>query len=242
MAALLQRVEVPGTRLDTSRPDDWSAIEEHLLGRGMTVSQLNELIAGLQALHARSQFEQIALSFARYRHAEMSDINAVYHQAATSRGVWTMASLLVDGERLLLTAPARAGAEGADRVLHERPTEMTESEHDSEVATLATLTEFLGSADLSRWRNVNVIFSGSMGPCDGCKQRLQLFIEQVDRMARNAHARFHLILDVSYSTATNQSRQRLTTYGYQDDTEVMDLPGTNDQYSYWTRRFVRDCG
>jgi hypothetical protein len=51
-----------------------------------------------------------------------------------------------------------------------------------------------------------------------------------------------LILDVNYSTRTNQSRQRRTTYGYGDDEEVTDLPGTDDAYDLWTRRFVKECG
>jgi hypothetical protein len=71
---------------------------------------------------------------------------------------------------------------------------------------------------------------------------LHEFSEHVDAVARNMRARFRLILDVNYSTRTNQSRQRRTTYGYGDDEEVTDLPATGEAYNLWTRRFVKDCG
>lgn len=243
VATLLQRVGVPGTQLDSSRAGDWGAIENHMLGRSMTIPQLGELIARLETVRELSQFERILLSFARYRNAEMRDIDNVYKNAAHTGGVWTMATILVDGEQRLVTIPERAGVRrGEERMYHDHPTELTESENDSEVATLATLTEFFERSDFSTWKNVNLIFSGSMGPCDGCKERLQGFVEDVARMARNARASFRLILDVNYSTETNPSRQRRTTYGYGDDTELIDLPSTPEEYSYWTKRFVRDCG
>ncbi len=239
VAALLQRVEVPGTQLDTSRRGDWEAIENHLLARGMTVAQLTELVAHLEEVREQSsEFERIVLRFARYRRAEMSDIGTVYHHADTSGGVWTMATVLVNGEQKLVTAPARAGGE---RVRHGQSNAITESETHSETATLNALSEFVGTAKLPLWRDVNVIFSGSMGPCDGCRQRLQGFIDMVDRMAWNVGAKFRLVLDVNYSTKTNKPDIR-HTYGYGDDTELADLPGTDEQYVYWTRRFVCDCG
>jgi hypothetical protein len=241
----LHRVKVPGTEWDTSRPDDGVAVKALILDHRMYDSDLVALVAALEALPVRTEFENDVLMLARYSHAGARDINDVYDKARDEKGVWTKATVLVNGTEVRETPPERAGiGEGIEgtREYHEKPTEMTESENDSEVKTLAHLTEFIFDQNPSGWTNVNVIFSGSMGPCNGCKQRLTEFMEQVDAYARELNGRFRLVLDVNYTTQTNTSTMRKTTYGYDDDAPVTRLPDTDDEYEYWTRGFVKDCG
>jgi hypothetical protein len=169
-ARTLQRFPVVGTNWDTSRSVDHDAIEDHIMGRNMSLAQLGNLVDGLASLLLRSEFEDKLLSFARYMRAGMRDINDVYGQASSTGGVWTKATVLVNGAEVLVTPPARAG--GAQEHDASQSAERQASERDSEVATLASLGEYVGRANMGAWSNVNVIMSGSMAPCDGCKERL----------------------------------------------------------------------
>jgi hypothetical protein len=67
------------------------------MGRNMSLAQLGNLVDGLASLLLRSEFGDKLLSFARYMRAGMRDINDVYGQASSTRGVWTKATVLVNG-------------------------------------------------------------------------------------------------------------------------------------------------
>lgn len=89
---------------------------------------------------------------------------------------------------------------------------------DSEVGTLEEITGLLDP-----WRqyvghvqSIRIVLSGNLGPCDGCKRRLEVYLHDTQQLFPGAI----VALESNYFTATAQTergQQVPSQYGYNDD-------------------------
>jgi hypothetical protein len=139
-------------------------------------------------------------------------------------GVWTSATIFYEKQVVHTTMPAQAGGHGTNDEYGVGSVEDEESQvsvSDSEVSTIAMVNDYLQQllwnypTGAHTGRRIDILITGNMGPCDGCKGRLQRFINE----CRTRWVGVNFELEVNYTTPPNDvTRKRLdTTYGHHGD-------------------------
>ncbi|GAA3107237.1 hypothetical protein [Streptosporangium carneum] len=126
---------------------------------------------------------------------------------------------------------------------HPRPDHVSEdearlSQRDSEVATLQDAYDWLdGQGVTLNVSGVRVVLVGNIGPCDGCKARLNYFLGDVVELFGS---KVPVVVDSVYDTSQAHRqlpRQGITTvYGYPDATPYTHTASTGTRTRYWLHR------
>ncbi|TDD06269.1 hypothetical protein E1292_15340 [Nonomuraea deserti] len=156
-----------------------------------------------------------------------------------------------DAERCYLTpvAAPRSGqgyytltaADGAPCPEDVSPDEARLSQQDSEVATLLEAYDWISDQGLSvATESIQVILISNIGPCTGCKARLQIFYADLVAKASEIGKKVSITVASVYNTA-EASRDRTrgdkigTTYGYPDAVKTP-YSFSGQQGAYWLFR------
>jgi hypothetical protein len=239
-----------GTNLDTNNPQDAEQIRIALRTGLMTREELEGFQHALSILPQLNDFEQELTDLIKVVDAALADVETVYEQANQNGSIWSMGRIFaydqyINQHMIFSSQPEAPSAGYADYVYAQRAVETSEEERnnsigDCEVATLERLYTFIWSQNLLAQRPtlLHIILSGSMGPCKGCRGRIQHFINDLDQKVKELGIRVALKLDVNYTTPTNwENREQ---YGYiQDQTIVVGRPV---EYRYWSRSFTQSLG
>lgn len=160
----------------------------------------------------------------------------IYELAGQHKGVWTKAAIFMDGEYICETDEYQAGQETghySDLEINKNEwleSELINSEKDSEVSTLQDAYELISNNIGKANKNIKVILTGNMGPCEGCKSRIQAFLSDLVKISGK---KIKISAEVDYFTKTHKlTRLEVDTrYGYPDDVEQTNSSG----YKYYQK-------
>jgi hypothetical protein len=219
-AAPVQRVPIGPGHLETTDRNNRPAVLDYL--RRADTNELSDILQRmLMENHANNnEYVQIA-------HKELMRSHSLAHINETARqnhGVWTRGTVFYEKAACFWTAPARAGDHGDTDpygVGEDNSHEAAASVKDSEVSTIAQLERYLANklhdhdTGKHHGQRVEILITGNLGPCDGCKDRLERFIAE----CRRRWLGVNFALEVNYTTQPNDvQRQGLdTTYGHHRD-------------------------
>jgi hypothetical protein len=138
--------------------------------------------------------------------------------------VWTSATVFYEKRAVHSTQPAPAGEHTTNDVYGvgmEEDYESQVSVSDSEVSTITMAESYLQqllwdySTGVHMGRRIDILITGNMGPCNGCKARLNNFLE----ICRSRWLGVNFELEVNYTTQPNDvvRKQQDTTYGHHGD-------------------------
>ncbi|MDI3289432.1 hypothetical protein [Polyangium sp. 15x6] len=218
-AASIQRVPIGPSDLETTDPSNRGRVLAYL--REIGPIQMRDILDRMLRENNRANDEYIQIC--RLELARDDALVALDGIVRRDGGVWTSVLVFVEKVFVFQTDPVRAGehdetdtygiAAGVEDA------EMAASVRDSEVATLNMVLrdQRLRWDQLRPGYRIDFIVVSNMGPCDGCKTRLQNFLDQLRRHPYCWQLNFSLESD--YMTPPNDvDRQRLrTTYGYHGD-------------------------
>ena len=218
--APIQRVRIGPDDIETTDPRNRARVLDHLRTAGPF--QLDDILQRMEIENHPNNNEYIQILHKELaRGSNLGDIDQITRE---SGGVWTSASIFYEKKFLVSTPPARAGAHDETDGYGVGMTEDDESQvsvQDSEVATIAAVQQQLEqllwdyATGAHQGRRVDILITGNMGPCDGCKGRLQRFVQTC--RARWFGVNFEL--EVNYTTRPNDvvRKQLDTTYGHHGD-------------------------
>ena len=159
-----------------------------------------------------------------YELEKANALGAIDTLGRTVGGVHTTASVFVDGVQITRTEAQQHPVNGqewyADVVSRtdQEDAEQRISRFDSEVGTLedayGDLDAYLTERDIGQPVRVRILLAGTIGPCDGCKRRLEAFFQEV--LARLPVGSI-LWLESAYLNATSvvSRSDNPTRYGFE---------------------------
>lgn len=218
-AASIQRIPIGPDDLETTNPANRGSVLAYL--REIGPHQMRHILDGM--LHENNRANDEYVQICRVELARDEALVAINEIAYANGGVWTSALVFVERVFVLQTDPVRSGDHDERDVygigMGFEDAEMGASVRDSEVATLNMV---LRDPRL-RWDllqpgcRVDFVVVSSMGPCDGCKTRLQNFLLSLRRQF--FYRQLNFSLEANYTTPPNDvERQRMpTTYGHHGD-------------------------
>ena len=215
--APVQRVLIGPDGIETIDPQNRSRVLAYL--RTIAPQELMLILQHMQQENHRSNREYIQIITKMLaRDGALNQIDDITHQRG---GVWTSATVFYEKQPVHSTQPAQAGGHDApDHYgfgVHEDH-ESSMSISDSEVSTIAQLEQYLPrllSNGVHTGRRVDLLITGNMGPCDGCKTRFTRFLAT----CRATWQFVNFELEVNYTTPPNDVRRggQDTTYGDHND-------------------------
>ncbi|MEO3888385.1 hypothetical protein [Nonomuraea sp. B5E05] len=134
-----------------------------------------------------------------------------------------------------------AAADGAARPPEISVDEAKLSQKDSEVATLLDAYEWVAEQGLAvAKQSIQVILISNIGPCTGCKARLQIFHRDLLDKAVEVESKVSISVESVYDTpeaSRNRTRGKeiATTYGYPNAVQTPYTVSTQ-QGMYWRYR------
>lgn len=217
--APVQRVPIGPNDLETTNLQNRQAVLDYL--RSCGPQQLANILQRMQVENHPNNTEYIQIL-----HKELERDQSLIDMDQTVRqhhGVWTSAKIFYEKALVHSTNPAQAGQHNTTDdygVGMDQSHESGASVLDSEVDTIAQIEQHLptllqGYPHAHIGRRVDILVTGNMGPCNGCKGRLQRFVAT----CRQRWLGVNFELEVNYTTQPNNVlRQGLnTTYGYHND-------------------------
>ncbi|HJT56320.1 MAG TPA: hypothetical protein VJ761_07495 [Ktedonobacteraceae bacterium] len=259
-------VQVPGTRYDTQNLGDQQVITNLIVQEQLPDARLQPFVTDLANAYQhwtdyeRGLFTAVFLSWVR-----RSDAGQVYTLASGrgqgQQGVWCMGRVIVNNQPYgIATDPVRAqysNQEAARQSPYAAPEEADAAEvevsfNDAEVLVLTALSNILTEQDWQTMQHLRVMLTGSQGPCNVCKLRIQQLISELNRIAytqrpdlratRPRPQQLPLIFEVNYTTRyqPNANQGGLpTTYGYQNAATILVAPTEQPpvRYEFWRRTF-----
>lgn len=223
----------PNQEWNTTNPQHRDAITQHLRTLSSdSLVYIRDQISIQPNLSEYLLLQVIALELARA--GGLEDVQQAIDQHGA--GIWTKAAVFVNGNLIGETNPIRSGAgQGEYSMLDpalvepEDNDELHVSSLDSEVGTLEEVTGLLHPYTNQQLQSIRIVLSGNLGPCDGCKLRAQVYVNDTAQLFLGAT----VVLESNYFTATAQTvRQNVPTmYGYGDDQQR----STSSGRDYFTR-------
>jgi hypothetical protein len=153
-------------------------------------------------------------------------------QTGLHGGIWTQAALFVNGQRLYQTNPVESGHGEGYLAQEPRATggwerqEQLLSQTDSEVGTLSAIGNWLGTHvaqvrhQVGPIQGVAIYLTGNLGPCEGCKSRIEQLRRDIIEMLGPDGAHARVLVEANYTTPTNRvtrGEDVETQYGYPND-------------------------
>lgn len=136
-------------------------------------------------------------------------------------GIFTAAAVFVDGQLLGQTEPTTHPDSTTTYYQYDNQTDedFLDEEHNSRNdAEVGTLEEAYGlvagvAGNFTGETQIRIVIAGTSGPCDGCKERLQRFRQDILDLLPNGGI---LSIDSSYlnSTSTKERNKVVTRYGF----------------------------
>lgn len=176
---------------------------------------------------------------------EADDIQAIDTTAHQNGGIWTMATLYYGNGHMWQSeihgSQTEVGGysypEGLETADED---EQNLSARDSEVGVLDETMDYLNNNPPDHTAAyIKIVFTGNIGPCDGCKERLEQFKLDVEALVASLQLPHAVpVYVVSHYTTVNQTRQQgrgahqhPTTYGYGDSQGKVSARGR----AFWER-------
>jgi hypothetical protein len=220
-SAPVQRVPIGPNDLETTNPLNRQAILNYI--RSCGPQQLADILQRMRVENHPSNTEYIQILHKELeRDQSLIGMDQIVRQ---HHGVWTSAKIFHEKALVYSTDPAKAGDVdttddyGVGMDMHESH-EHGASVLDSEVSTIAQIEQHLqtllqGYPQAHIGSRVDILVTGNMGPCDGCKDRLQRFVATCRQSWRGVN----FDLEVNYTTRPNDVRRQGlgTTYGDHND-------------------------
>jgi hypothetical protein len=228
-SAPVQRVPIGPNDLETTNPLNRQAILNYL--RTCGPQQLGHILQRMRVENHTNNAEYIQII-----HKELERDHSLIGMDQIVRnhhGVWTSAKIFYEKTLVHSTNPAQAGQHNTTDhygVGMDDSHESGASVQDSEVDTIAQVEQHLqtllqGYPNAHIGRRVEILVTGNMGPCDGCKDRLERFVAT----CRQRWIGVNFELEVNYTTQPNDVRRQGldTTYGDHNDGSRTSPSGTN---------------
>ncbi|HEY6173370.1 MAG TPA: hypothetical protein VIX73_02960, partial [Kofleriaceae bacterium] len=218
--APVQRVPIGPQDIETTDPQNRARVLTYL--RSIGPYELRDVLQRMQQQNDQRNSEYIQIIHKELaRDNALNNINDITHQQG---GVWTSATIFYEKRPVHSTAPALAGAhDETDHfgVAMSGDYESSKSVMDSEVSTLAAVGTVLQQllhnyqTGVHIGKRIDILITGNMGPCDGCKARINRFINACNTTWRGVNFE----IEVNYTTPPNDVRRGRgnTTYGDHDD-------------------------
>jgi hypothetical protein len=169
---------------DTRNPGDNAAITAGL--RSLDYASLQAVRGLLDPADVQDRYYVELIDYEIERANALGDIDTL---GRAEGGVHTTASVFVDGVRITRTEAQQHPMKGqdwyakVDTGTKQGDAEQRISSFDSEVGTLedayGDLDAYLTDRNTGQPVRVRILVAGTVGPCDGCKRRLEVFFQEV---------------------------------------------------------------
>lgn len=212
-------------QLDTQNPADFNGVLGEILS--MDWHSLLAVRGMLDPGNREDRFWMEVIDYELEKAGVLADID---QRGRDVGGLYTTASVFVDGQLIARTEPQTHPANGQRHYARMQPgpkgssPEVDEdriSHNDSEVGTLEDAWEeldtYLQQVADPRPRRVRILLAGTSGPCDGCKRRIEAFRDDVLQLLPPGSL---LWIESAYLNASSVVPRagKFTRYGFENET------------------------
>ncbi|HXU93948.1 MAG TPA: DUF4157 domain-containing protein [Gallionella sp.] len=218
----IQRIKIGPNNLETTDRNNRLEVISYL--RRINLGEMQDILGEMQQENnpANTEYVQICIK-------ELSRDQALKEisNKCQEGGIWTSATIFSEKQFWYRTEPQRSGSIAVEQDKYGKVNDYCSNDEknlsnlDSEVGTLdaleKSLAPYINQGYFSPGHRLDILITGNIGPCDGCKERLHNFWQKIksalDRLQVN------VTMEVNYQTepclTTRQGHE--TMYGYGRD-------------------------
>ncbi|MCC5604907.1 eCIS core domain-containing protein [Nostoc favosum] len=239
----VQRVKI-SEGYDTQKEEDIERIRTYL--KTMTYQDLMQIRS---MLDPTNRLDASHIYFIDYELHKGHMLTEIKEKNREHGGIFTSAAVFINGKLIGKTEPSFQRDSSTQYYMYSDDNNLTNSEkeeeedskNDSEVATLEEAYNIIvhnhmqqEESNQTNQTKIHIVVAGTSGPCDGCKKRLERFVNDVLQLVPEGG---EVSIESAYLNAniTQRRKNKRTQYGYTDENEEKSL---YDSSRYYNRKSV----